>query len=146
LDKAGSWGIVCVAQTKITHREDSLKHVALLVAAAALPLLAAPSLRAETVDLWKTTPPYPDVVNASHATPEAATFFKSYFTAKSEHKPVPTTDHFSDAHLTYIDAALGWPFYNKKGMTEISSNSCRNGRRPASLIRPASAAIRIRHW
>jgi hypothetical protein len=22
-------------------------------------------------------------------------------------------------HLTYIDAALGWPFYNKKGMTEI---------------------------
>ena len=32
---------------------------------------------------------------------------------------MPTTDHFSEAHLTYIDAALGWPFYNKKGMTEI---------------------------
>jgi len=66
-----------------------MKHVALIVAAA-LTLVAATSLRAETVDFWKTTPPYPDVVNTSHATPEAAAFFKSYFTAKSEHKPAPT--------------------------------------------------------
>jgi hypothetical protein len=95
-----------------------MKRVALIVAAA-LTLVAATSLRAETVDFWKTTPPYPDVANASHATPEAAAFFKSYFTAKSEHKPVPTTDHFSEAHLTYIDAALGWPFYSKKGMTDL---------------------------
>jgi hypothetical protein len=79
--------------------------------AVAVALLAATSLRAE--------PLYPNVVDTSHATPEAASFFKSYFTAKSEHKPLPTTDHFSEAHLTYIDAALGWPFYNKKGMTEI---------------------------
>ncbi len=79
--------------------------------AAAVVLLAAGQLRAET--------PYPDVVDTSHATPEAAKFFKSYFTAKSEHKPVPTTDHFSEAHLTYIDAALGWPFYSKKGMTDL---------------------------
>jgi ketosteroid isomerase-like protein len=64
-------------------------------------------------------PLYPQVVDTSHATPEAAAFFKSYFTAKSEHKPLPTTDHFSEQHLTYIDAALGWPFYNKKGMTEF---------------------------
>jgi hypothetical protein len=102
----------------ITYREDTVKHITSIVAAA-LTLVAAASLRAETVDLWKTTPPYPDVVMTSHATPEAAAFFKSYFTAKSEHKPVATTDHFSDAHLTYIDAALGWPFYNKKAMTEI---------------------------
>ena len=32
---------------------------------------------------------------------------------------MPTTDHFSRAHLTYIDAALGWPFYSKKGMTDL---------------------------
>ena len=63
--------------------------------------------------------PYPDVVVTSHATPEVASFFKSYFTAKSEHKPAATTDHFSEAHLTYIDAALGWPFYSKKGMTDL---------------------------
>ena len=56
-------------------------------------LIVTTNLRAETVDVWKTTPPYPDVVDVSHATPEVAAFFKSYFTAKSEHKPVPTTDH-----------------------------------------------------
>jgi ketosteroid isomerase-like protein len=87
-----------------------VQRLAPICAAAALLLAAAP-LRAE--------PPYPDVVNTSHATAEAASFFKSYFTAKSEHKPAATTDHFSEAHLTYIDAALGWPFYNKKGMTDI---------------------------
>ncbi|MGO9401658.1 MAG: hypothetical protein ACLP19_28030 [Xanthobacteraceae bacterium] len=87
-----------------------MKHAASIVAAA-LTLVATAGLRAETL--------YPEVADTSHATPQAAAFFKSYFTAKSEHKPAPTTNHFSEAHLTYIDAALGWPFYNKKGMTEI---------------------------
>ncbi len=87
-----------------------MRHVASICAAAVV-LLAAGQLRAET--------PYPNVVDTSHATPEAAKFFQSYFIAKSEHKPVPTTDHFSEAHLTYIDAALGWPFYSKKGMTDL---------------------------
>jgi hypothetical protein len=79
--------------------------------AAMLTLLVTASLHAE--------PLYPDVVDTSHATPQVTAFFKSYFTAKSEHKPVPTTEHFSEAHLTYIDAALGWPFYSKKAMTEV---------------------------
>jgi hypothetical protein len=87
-----------------------VKHFAWIFAAT-VTLLMAGSLRADPI--------YPDVVNTSHATPEVAAFFKSYFTAKSEHKPVPTTDHFSQAHLTYIDAALGWPYYNKKGMTDL---------------------------
>ena len=87
-----------------------MKHIVSILAAA-LTLVAATSLRAD--------PLYPDVADVSHATPDAAAFFKSYFTAKSQHKPVPTTDHFSDAHLTYIDAALGWPFYSKKGMTDL---------------------------
>jgi hypothetical protein len=80
-------------------------------------LLMAGSLRADPI--------YPDVVNTSHATPEVAAFFKSYFTAKTEHKPVPTTDHFSEVHLTYIDAVLGWSFYNKKSMTDITSRNVR---------------------
>jgi hypothetical protein len=87
-----------------------VKHTASIFAVA-VTLLSAAGLRADPI--------YPDVVDTSHATPQAAAFFKSYFTAKSEHKPAPTTDHFSEQHLTYIDAALGWPFYNKKGMTEI---------------------------
>ena len=86
-----------------------MKTIALICAAVLMPV-AAPA-HAQT--------PYPDVVITSHATPEVASFFKSYFTAKSEHKPVATTDHFSEAHLTYIDAALGWPFYSKKGMTDL---------------------------
>jgi hypothetical protein len=87
-----------------------MRHVTSICTAIVV-LLAAAGVQAQT--------PYPDVVDVSHATPQAAAFFKSYFTAKSEHKPVPTTDHFSDAHLTYIDAALGWPFYTKKGMTDL---------------------------
>ncbi len=87
-----------------------MKRIVSICAAAAALLIAA-NARAAT--------PYPDVVVTSHATPEAASFFKSYFTAKSEHKPVATADHFSQTHLTYIDATLGWPFYNKKGMTDM---------------------------
>lgn len=87
-----------------------MKH-AITISAAVIALGLAANLHAE--------PLYPEVVNTSHATPQAAAFFKSYFTAKSEHKPVATTDHFSEAHLTYIDAALGWPFYSKKGMTDL---------------------------
>ena len=45
-----------------------MRHAALILAAA-LTLIVATNLSAETVDVWKTTPPYPDVVNASHATP-----------------------------------------------------------------------------
>jgi hypothetical protein len=90
-----------------------MKHVTSICAAAVV-LLAAAGAQAQT--------PYPNVADTSHVTPEAAAFFKSYFTAKSEHKPAATTDHFSEAHLTYIDAALGWPFYSKKGMTDIFRN------------------------
>jgi hypothetical protein len=90
--------------------EDIVRNV-ISICAAAIVILATSSLRAD--------PLYPEVVDTSHATPEAAAFFKSYFTAKSQHKPAATTDHFSEAHLTYIDAALGWPFYSKKGMTDL---------------------------
>jgi hypothetical protein len=82
------------------------------------PILAA-ALAIATVTIVQAEPLYPEVANISYATPEVAAFFKSYFTAKSQHKPVATTDHFSEAHLTYIDAALGWPFYSKKAMTDL---------------------------
>jgi hypothetical protein len=84
---------------------------AAVVFAAVASVLATTPLSAE--------PLYPDVVDTTHATPQVAQFFKSYFTAKSEHKPAVTTDHFSEQHLTYIDATLGWPFYSKKAMTEL---------------------------
>jgi limonene-1,2-epoxide hydrolase len=86
-----------------------MKHAAPILAAA-LTLIAVTSLRADPV--------YPQITDTSHATPQVAAFFKTYFTAKSEHKPVPTTDHFSEAHLTYIDATLGWPWTSKKAAAE----------------------------
>jgi hypothetical protein len=65
-------------------KHAAMKYAASL-AAAAVTLLVTANLRAE--------PLYPDVVNTSHAAPQVGAFFKSYFTAKSEHKPAPTTDH-----------------------------------------------------
>src|SRR6516165_291820 len=69
----------------------------------------AGSLRADPI--------YPDVVNTSHATSDVAAFFKSYFTTKSEHIPVATSDHFSEAHLTYIDD-VGHAFLTIEGPAE----------------------------
>lgn len=88
---------------KWTHKETGpteaiTKHVALICAVAAA-FLAVTEGHAELL--------YPNVINISDATPQTATFFKSYFTATSEHKPAATTDHFSEVHLTYIDATLG---------------------------------------
>ena len=66
-----------------------MQHAALKLAAplaaAAVTLLVTASLRAE--------PLYPEVVNTSHATPQAAAFFKSYFTAKSEQTRVSGDMH-----------------------------------------------------
>jgi hypothetical protein len=51
---------------------------------------------------------YPQVLDASHATPEAVAFFTSFFTAKSRHGVAATMSHFSPQVVTYTDATLGW--------------------------------------
>ncbi|MFY9877916.1 MAG: hypothetical protein WAK39_00715 [Pseudolabrys sp.] len=114
-----------------------MKHFASIFAIT-VTLLMAGSLRADPI--------YPDVANTSHATPEVTTFFKSYFTAKSEHKPVPTTDHFSEAHLTYIDATLGWPFYNKKAMIDIFEMYMPKWPSTGLSYSTGSPVIRTRRW
>ena len=52
--------------------------------------------------------PYPDRVDISHAEPETAAFFKSFFSAKSLKNIDQTMAHFSPNMLTYTDAVLGW--------------------------------------
>ncbi len=52
--------------------------------------------------------PYPDVVDTSHAEPETAAFFRSFFSAKSLKDLEGTMAHFSPNMLTYTDATLGW--------------------------------------
>lgn len=52
---------------------------------------------------------YPQIVDTSHASNEASTFFASFFTAKSRHDVAETMKHFSPHLVTYTDATLGWP-------------------------------------
>jgi ketosteroid isomerase-like protein len=67
----------------------------------------------------ETQPPYPDVVDASHASAKVKAFFQSFFTAKSRHQPAELMKHFSEKQVTYIDATLGWPFYTFKDLKGV---------------------------
>jgi hypothetical protein len=62
---------------------------------------------------------FPEVVDATHATPKAAEFFHSFFTAKSRHDVDATMNHFSKTTLTYIDATLGWPLYTYDALKDV---------------------------
>lgn len=61
------------------------------------------------------TLPYPDVTDASHATPEAVKALKAFFVAKSAHKPADMMSRFAPGDsVLYIDASSGnsWPNWN----------------------------------
>jgi len=62
---------------------------------------------------------FPEIIDATHATPKAAEFFHSFFTAKSRHDVDATMNHFSKTTLTYIDATLGWPFYTYDALKDV---------------------------
>lgn len=64
-------------------------------------------------------PLFSKIVDATHATPKAAEFFHSFFTAKSRHDVDATMNHFSKTTLTYIDATLGWPFYSYDALKDV---------------------------
>src|SRR5262249_30480281 len=67
----------------------------------------------------QTKPLFPKVVDTTHATPKAAEFFDSFFTAKSRHEVDATMNHFSTTTLTYIDATLGWPLYSHDALKHV---------------------------
>ncbi len=50
---------------------------------------------------------YPDVADISHATEEAAEFFRSFFTAKTGKDVEATLAHFHPDNAAYFDASLG---------------------------------------
>jgi hypothetical protein len=60
------------------------------------------------------SPPYPNIVDTSHATKKAASIFRSFFTAKSEHDATQLMQHFSRCCAYYIDATSGglWPSWD----------------------------------
>ena len=82
-------------------------------AAAALALAASSHAFAEAKTL------FPEIADTSHASPQARQFFHSFFTAKSRHKPAETMKHFSQKQITYIDATLGWPFYDFTSLSGV---------------------------
>ncbi|MHC8372809.1 nuclear transport factor 2 family protein [Pseudomonas sp. MDT1-85] len=52
--------------------------------------------------------PYPDIADISHAEPETAMLFKSFFSVKSKKNIDETMSYFSPHLLTYTDATFGW--------------------------------------
>jgi ketosteroid isomerase-like protein len=62
---------------------------------------------------------YPQIADTSHAAPQTAAFFASYFMAKSRHDPVKTMAHFSPDLITYTDATLGWDLGGFEGVKKI---------------------------
>jgi ketosteroid isomerase-like protein len=85
-------------------------------------MIAALGVGTMTASAWAQGTPYPDIADVSHATPEAAAYFKSYFTAKSLHDPKTMVPLFNKDQVTYIDATLGWPFYDYKSVQGVFDN------------------------
>jgi ketosteroid isomerase-like protein len=81
--------------------------------------IAIASLIVRPVQAQPNRPLIPEVADATHATQQAATFFRSYFMAKSRHDVDATMRHFSTPTLTYIDATLGWPFNTHEALKEV---------------------------
>lgn len=80
-----------------------------------LAALGAAFLAAATAAAAQTSPlPYPDIVDATHASPEAAAFFRQFFTAKSLHHPDDMMALIARNDVLYIDATSGglWPSWD----------------------------------
>jgi len=60
-----------------------------------------------------------EIVDTTHARPEAAEFFRSFFSAKNPHDVNVTKNHFSKTTLTHMDATLGWPFYTYDALKDV---------------------------
>ena len=77
-------------------------------------LLTGSYIRAQTA-----RPLFPDNVDVTHATPESAAFFHSFFTVKSRHDVDASMSHFSSSTMTYSDATLGWIFYTHGELRDV---------------------------
>lgn len=108
-------------------------RLTILIVAIAVGLFAVSNCGAQ-----QKKPPFPEIVDTTHATPKAAEFFNSFFTAKSRHDVDATMSHFSKASLTYIDATLGWPMYTydalKNGLAQYMAKWPASGLSYPTLI------------
>ncbi len=106
------------------------KAVRRTTAAALIALLAARAGAA-----FAGEPPYPDIVDTSHATKKAAEVFRGFFTAKSAHDPVKLMTYFAPDPVLYIDASSGnqWPTH--QSLTDVFTRFLPNAR-PDALSYP----------
>ena len=96
---------------RLTQHPLSFLTLASAIAVASLavsPSQAAPS-----------GPPFPQVVDASHATKPTKAFFNAFFRAKSRHDVSATMSHFSTKGVTYVDATLGWLFPSHEALKTV---------------------------
>jgi len=56
---------------------------------------------------------FPNIADTTHATPEAASFFHDYFTAKSDHNATAWLSYFNPIQASYYDAIVGFAFTNR---------------------------------
>jgi len=79
-----------------------------------LAILTAAALLAGAAAAAADPLPYPDVTDASHASPAVAAIFRDFFTVKSLHKPDALMTHFAKEKVLYIDASSGgiWPSWD----------------------------------
>jgi hypothetical protein len=56
---------------------------------------------------------FPNIADTTHATPEAASFFHGYFTAKSNHNATAWLSYFNPVQASYYDAIVGFAFANR---------------------------------
>ena len=91
-------------------------------------------------------PGVPTVVDTSHASPEVARLFGSYFRDKSAADVEATMAHFAKSPCTYIDAILGWATYTWQSCTTCSPSTCRPGRPGRSPTRPGSSGMPPARW
>ena len=64
-------------------------------------------------------PAYPDIASVSHATAQAAGFFRSYFTAKTYKDIEATHAHFHPDKTVYFDATLGWGWTTNSDLRKV---------------------------
>jgi ketosteroid isomerase-like protein len=64
-------------------------------------------------------PAYPDIADVSHASAEAAGFFRSFFTAKCSKDIESTHAHFHPGKTAYFDATLGWGWTTNADLRKV---------------------------
>jgi len=64
-------------------------------------------------------PANPDIADVSRATAEAAGFFRSYFTAKTNKDIEATHAHFHPDKTVYFDATLGWGWTTNADLRKV---------------------------